>query len=156
ANKPLAITGMNIAYDATALRPEAHDDAAPGTLGSALWLADITGTAQELDLWTTVYWDISDSDSSPFGLIGPPPAHKPRPSYYAYQLYADHFGPTLLEVKQLPSGVSAYATRNQADDSTNVIVVNWNAAAVALGFELSGAAKPSAPPIIELPALSMA
>jgi hypothetical protein len=153
-DKPLAITGMNLAYDSARAGSE-PGDAAPGTVGAALWLADITGAALELDLWTTVLWSISDADTWSLGLIGPPPMHAPRPAYYAYQLYADHMGPTLLEVSDLPSGVSAYASRNQSDDGTQVITMNWNSSSVAIGVEVTGLSKPPAVPIFELSSLSM-
>lgn len=153
-NKPLAITGMNVAGGVLPSPP--IPDAAQGTVGSALWTADIVGTAQELNLWTTVAWAICDTDDASFGMIGMPPAHTPRPEYYAYSLYADHFGPTLVDVTQAPSGVSAHATRNQADNGTDVVVVNWNNAPAPLAFEVTGL--PSAPPapVYQLPALSMA
>ncbi len=93
-DKPLALTEMNIVYDATACQL----GASPGTIGSALWLADGLGTAIQNALWTSAIWDLGDNDLWAFGLVGPPPLHTPSPEYYAYQLYADHFGPTLLEI----------------------------------------------------------
>ncbi len=48
-DKPLAITEMNIAYDPTPAG--AAPSAAPGTVPSALWMADILGTALELGLF---------------------------------------------------------------------------------------------------------
>jgi hypothetical protein len=89
--KPLAITEMNIAYDATP--PGIAPGAAPGTVPSALWLADILGTSLDLGLFTSAVWDISDPDNYSLGLISLPPVHVARPPYYAYTLYADHFGP---------------------------------------------------------------
>ena len=62
--------------------------ASPGTVGSALWLADALGTAIANNLWTSAVWDISDDDNWALGIIGLAPAHTPRPEYYAYQLYA--------------------------------------------------------------------
>jgi hypothetical protein len=93
-SKPLAITEMNIVYDSTACQL----GGSPGTIGSALWLADVLGTAINNDLWTSAIWDIGDNDLWAFGLAGTAPLHTPRPEYYAYQLYADHFGPTLVDI----------------------------------------------------------
>jgi hypothetical protein len=152
ADKPLAITEMNIAYDDTLCVL----DASPGTVGSGLWLADILGTEMELGLWTSAVWDISDADKSGLGLIGPAPGHVPRPEYYAYGLYADHFGPTLLEVTAAPPGVSAHASRNQADDATEIVAVNWNEAAASLAFSVTGLATAPASVTFVLPAVSMA
>ncbi len=150
--KPLAITEMNIVYDATICVLEAS----PGTVGAALWLADNLGTAMELGLWTSAVWDVSDDDGYALGLLGPAPAHTPRPAYYAYQLYAAHFGPTLLTVTSAPAGVSAHASRNAADNATEIIVANWNEAPAPLAFSVTGLASATAPATFVLPPVSMA
>jgi hypothetical protein len=149
--KPLALTEMNIAYDATTC----VIDASPGTVGSALWMADSLGAAIDLGLWTSAVWDIADTDDWALGLLGMPPAHTPRPPYYAYALYADHFGPTLLDVPAAPSGVSAHASRNQADDATEVIAVNWNPASEPLSFQVTGLASAPDATTFVLPATSI-
>ena len=151
--KPLALTEMNIAYDNTGCVLEAT----PGTVGSALWMADVLGAASELNLWTSAVWDISDDDDWSLGLIGLPPNHVPRPEYYAYALYASHFGPTLLPAPTgLPAGVSAYASRDLADDATEVIVVNWNETPVALKLQVTGLATAPDAPTYLVPAVAMA
>jgi hypothetical protein len=152
--KPLALTEMNVAYDATT---GCVLGGSPGTVGSALWMADILGSAIELGLWTSAVWDISDPDDWSLGLIGLPPAHVPRPQYFAYALYAGHFGPTLLpSVTGVPAGVAAYASRDSGDDATEIIVVNWNTSPVALSFQVTDLATPPAAPTYRLPATSMA
>ncbi|HEY5376816.1 MAG TPA: hypothetical protein VIK01_24205, partial [Polyangiaceae bacterium] len=108
-DKPLAFTEMNIDYDEL---PSAPPPAVAGTVPSALWAVDILGAAQELSLRSTALWCLADDDTRKFGLIGMPPAHAPRPQYYAYQLFAAHSGPSLLSVTSAPKGVHAYATRN--------------------------------------------
>ena len=150
--KPLALTEMNVVYDATFCVL----DASPGTVGSALWLADGLGTANELGLWTSAVWDISDDDGYALGLIGPAPGHTPRPEYYAYALFAEHFGPTLVEVTSAPAGVNAYASRNQADDTTEIILVNWNQSAAPLAFSVAGLTTAPSPVTFVLPAVSIA
>jgi hypothetical protein len=151
--KPLALTEMNVAYDNTGCVLEAS----PGTVGSALWMADVLGAAIELNLWTSAVWDISDDDDYSLGLIGLPPNHVPRPEYYAYALYASHFGPTLLPAPTgLPGGVSAYASRDLADDATEVIVVNWNETPVALKLGVTGLGTAPAAPTYLFPGVSMA
>jgi len=150
--KPLALTEMNVAYDATSCVLEAS----PGTVGSALWMADILGSAMQLGLWTSAVWDISDTEDWSLGLIGEPPGHQPRPEYYAYALYADHFGPTLLSVAQSPTGVSTYASRDAADDATEIIAINWNEAPAGVQVQVTGlGAAPFAPTFV-LPAVSLA
>ena len=150
--KPLALTEMGVAYDATNCVLEAS----PGTVGSALWLADALGTAMELGLWTSAVWDISDTDGWALGLIGMPPDHTPRPGYYAYKLYADHVGPTLVGVTAAPTGVKAHASRNPADDATEIIAVNWNEVPTAVAVQITGLAAAPAPATFVLPAVSIA
>ena len=151
-DKPLAVTEMNIAYDATTCVL----DASPGTVGAGLWMADILGEAIQHDLWTNAVWDISDAAPYAFGLLDETPAHVPRPAYYAYALYAAHAGPTVLDVPSAPAGVSAHASRNAADTATEVIVVNWNGSPAGLAFQVTGLATAPAPATFVLPAMSMA
>jgi hypothetical protein len=150
--KPLALTEMNVAYDSTACVL----DASPGTVGSALWLADILGSATTLGLWTSAVWNISDVEGWSLGIIGPPPAHEPRPEYYTYALYAAHFGPTLVDVTTTPAQVSAYASRNTNDDATQIIAINWGAAPAVIEPQVTGLPVAPAAPIYVLPAVSLA
>jgi hypothetical protein len=150
-NKPLALTEMNIVYDATACQL----GASPRTIGSALWLADGLGTAIQNDLWTSAVWDVADNDLRALGLVGPPPLHTPNPEYYAYQLYADHFGPTLVEIAQSPTNIRAFASRNQTDDSTNIIIVNWDTSSAPLSVQVTGLTAEPAPATFTVPGLSI-
>ena len=152
AAKPLALTEMNVAYDATTCVL----GASPGTVGSALWLADSVGAAIDLGLWTSAVWDIADTDGWTLGLIGEPPAHTPRPEYYAYALFADHFGPTQLKVTSAPAGVRVYASRNQADDTTAIVAINWNTEPAALAFQITDLARAPGTATFVLPAVSIA
>jgi hypothetical protein len=152
ADAPLSLDEMNIVYDATTCVL----DASPGTVGSALWLTDSLGAAIDLGLWTSAVWDISDTDDWALGLIGMPPAHTPRPEYYAYELYADHFGPTLVNVTTEPAGVSVYASRNQADDATEIVAVQWNTTAIALAFQVTDLATAPDTATFVLPPVSIA
>ncbi|MES1209700.1 MAG: hypothetical protein ABUS79_27520, partial [Pseudomonadota bacterium] len=149
--KPLALTEMNVAYDATSCVLAAS----PATLGGALWLADAVGSAIDLGLWTSAVWDIGDDQTWALGLIGLPPAHVPRPAYYAYQLYADHYGPTSVAVSSAPAGVTAYASRNAAADATEIIYVNWNARDVGVQVQVTDLPAPPAMPTFRLPAESV-
>ena len=151
AAKPLALTEMNVAYDATSCVLSAS----PATVGGALWLADALGSAIDLGLWTSAVWDIADDEVWALGLIGILPAHVPRPAYYAYQLYADHFGPTSVAVSSAPAGVTAYASRNAAGDATEIIYVNWNAQDVGVEVQVTDLATPPATPTFRLPGQSL-
>ncbi len=152
ADKPLALTEMNVVYDSTGCVLEAS----PGTVGSALWMASAVGTAIDLGLWTTAIWDIADTDDWALGLIGLPPGHTPRPPYYAYALFADHFGTTHVDVTSAPAGVTAFASRNAADDTTQIIAVNWNHAPAGLDVEVTGLPTAPAKATFALPELSLA
>jgi hypothetical protein len=152
AGKPLAITECNITWDGDPANPVLP--ASPGTVPAGLWAADAFGVGLESGLWTTVFW--STREGWTLGLFanstGTP---KPQPAYWAFDLYAEHFGPTLLLVSSVPPGVRAYASRNQSDDRTQVIVVNWNGAPAALTFSVDGLATVPTPPTFVLPALSL-
>jgi hypothetical protein len=149
--KPLALTEMNVAYDDTACVL----GASPGTVGSALWLLDALGASVQQNLWTSAVWDISDTDAWSLGLIGLPPAHEPRPAYYANLLFAEHFGPTLAGVTSAPSGVSAYASRNAAGTGTQIVYANWNSGAAGVQVQVTGLPAAPEPPTFVLPAQSI-
>jgi hypothetical protein len=153
-DKPLGLTEMNIVYDATPVGAELA--ASPGTVPSALWLADVVGTALDMGLWTAAVWDISDDPSYSLGLIGAPPSHTPRPEYYAYALYGAHFGPGVASVTSAPPGIDAHASRNAAGNATIVLAINWNTSLSSLSFEITGLAKTPAAARYVLPGLSMA
>ena len=86
-----------------------------------------------------------------------PPGLIPRPPYYAYALFADHFGTTHVDVTSAPAGVTAFASRNAADDTTQIIAANWNHAPAGLEVAITGL--PTAPALkatFALPELSLA
>jgi hypothetical protein len=149
-DKPLALTEMNIVYDATVTVVPGS----PATVPAALWLADILGSSLNAGLWTAAVWDISDPDNYSLGLLSP--THAPRPEYYAYEMYQAHYGTTLLDVTAAPTGISAYASRNLADTATEVIAINWNSVAEELAFQVTGLDKTPGTATFPLPTLSMA
>jgi len=140
-SKPLALTETNLVYNATTTPLEAS----PGTVPAGLWLADVLGAALDEGLWTTAVWDASDPDEWALGLIGPAPAHTPRPAYYAMALYASHFGPTQVHVGATPTDVHIYASRNASDDATEVMVINWNTSPQTLALVVTDTSSPAAP-----------
>jgi hypothetical protein len=150
-SKPLAVTEMNI----TPAQTLCVLDASPGTLGSALWLADSLGTSMDLGLWTAAVWDIGDGDEWSLGLLSLSSSHTPRPPYWAYSMYADHFGPTMVNVMSSPKGVAAHASRNQSDNATEIIAINWNRSAVEVPFQVTGLATAPAAATFVLPPTSM-
>lgn len=148
-DKPLAITECNITWDGS---PEKSIlPASPGTVPAALWTADARGVALEAGLWGTIFWSTREGWS--LGLFTAADG-KPQPSYWALELFAAHFGPTLIAVSATPAGVHAYASRNAGNDTTQVVVVNWNQAPANLTFNVVDL--PSTPPATTfvVPALS--
>jgi hypothetical protein len=139
-DKPLAITECNITWDGDPAKSTLP--ASPGTLPAGLWAADAFGVGLEAGLWATAFW--STREGWTLGLLAPADG-KPQPEYWALQLYATHFGPTLLKVTSTPTGVHAYASRNAADTGTQVFVVNWNAAPADLAVQVTDL--PAAPPV---------
>lgn len=151
AHKPLALTEMNVVYDKTWCTL----DASPGTVGSALWLADSLGISMEQGLLTSAIWAIGDTDDFAMGLVGPAPGFVPRPAYHTYSLYADHFGPTLVQVSA-PAGISAHASRKASNDATQIIVINWSASSVKVPIEIAGLTVAPPSVTVTLPGTSMA
>jgi hypothetical protein len=130
--KPLALTETNLTWNGD---PAVSTlEASPGTLPAGLWTADTLGVGLTEGLWTTAFWSIREGWT--LGLLSP--ASVKRPAYFAFSLYADHFGPTRIAVTAAPSGVHAYASRNGADDRTQAIVVNWSAATQILTIDIVG------------------
>lgn len=150
-DKPLAITEANITWNGDPANPTLP--ASPGTVPAGLWAADTFGMGIQSGLWTMIYW--STREGWTLGLF-PSSSVTPRPSYFALALYADHFGPTLVPVTSTAENVHVYASRNQADDATELVVVNWNASAAVLTFQVDGLAPAPTPATVTLPALAFA
>jgi Glycosyl hydrolase catalytic core len=150
-DKPLAITEANITWDGDPAKSTMP--ASSGTVPAGLWAADTFGMGIQNELWTMLYW--STREGWTLGLF-PSSGMTPRPSYWALDLYANHFGPTLLSVTSTPDGVRVYASRNQADDATQLVVVNWNQASAILTFQMDGLAAALAATTFTLPAVSFA
>jgi hypothetical protein len=150
-DKPLAITEANITWDDDPAKSTMP--ASPGTVPAGMWAADTFGMGMQNGLWTMLYW--STREGWTLGLF-PSSGMTPRPSYWALDLYANHFGPTLLSVTSTPDGVRAYASRNLADDATQLVVVNWNQASAILTFQIDGLTTAPADATFALPAVSLA
>jgi hypothetical protein len=149
ADKPLAITESNITWDGTPAKSILP--ASPGTVPAGLWAADTFGVGLQNGLWATIAW--STREGWTLGLFAAATGGQPQPSYWAFDLYAKHFGPTLLTMSSTPDGVRAYASRNQANTSTQVMVVNWNDATDVLSVEIDGQMASAS---FAIPPLSMA
>ena len=150
-DKPLAITEANITWDGDPAKSTLP--ASPGTVPAALWAADTFGGGLQNSLWATVFW--STREGWTLGLFASA-GGQPQPSYWALDLYATHFGPTLVPVTSTPDGIRAYASRNRTDTGTQAIVVNWNSVPAILTFQVGDLASTPAAPTFTLPALSFA
>jgi len=146
---PLAITEANISWDGTPAT--STQSASPQTFYAGLWVADTLGAAIARQLWAMCYWSLSESWTLGFIEAG----GKPRPSYYAFQMVAEHLGPTLLQASA-PSGFSVYASRSAGDDATALVVINKNATANTETIALAGLPGASASRSYEFPAYSLA
>jgi hypothetical protein len=146
--KPLAITEANITYDGTPAKSILP--ASPGTVPAGLWAADTFGMGLQNGLWATIFW--STREGWTLGLLASGDG-TPQPAYWAFDMYATRFGPTLLTVSSTPDGVRAYASRNQTNTGIQAMVVNWNSATATLGFQIDGVLTSAN---FVIPALSMA
>jgi len=151
-SKLLAITECNVTWDGTPSKSILP--ASPGTVPAGLWAADAFGVGLESGLWATVFW--SAREGWTLGLfVNQSGTPQPQPEYWALDLFAEHFGSSLISVSSTPTGVHAYASRNQTDDATQVIAVNWNNGPATLTFTVDRLAAGSTPPTFVLPGLSV-
>jgi hypothetical protein len=90
------------------------------------------------------------------GLLGPGPGFVPRPAYYTYSFYSDHFGPTLVQVSAAPTGISAHASRKASNDATQIIVINWRASSAKVPIEIAGLGMAPPSVTVTMPGTSMA
>lgn len=119
---PLAITEAHISWDGDP--NHSKYPASPKTYYAGLWVADTLGVALEEKLWNISYWSLCEGWD--IGFIDPI-SKKPRPSYYALQMFSVHFGSVILHpVSPLPVGLSVYASRNSDNDRTILIIINKN------------------------------
>ena len=145
---PLAITEANISWDGTPAT--STQSASPQTFYAGLWVADTLGAAIARQLWAMCYWSLSESWTLGFIEAG----GKPRPSYHAFQMVAEHLGPTLLQASA-PPGFSVYASRSAGDDATALVVINKNATANTETIALAGLPGAPASRSYEFPAYSL-
>jgi len=129
---PFAITEANITWDGD----PSHSiyDASPQTIFAAIWLADNLAASREEGLWAQHFWSLSESWT--LGFVDPSTS-RPRPEYHAFQMVSANMGPTELATAP-PAGFSVYASRNAADDTTVVLVLNKHATNDAETFVFSG------------------
>jgi hypothetical protein len=120
--------------------------ASPGTFPAALWVADNLGAALESGLHSMSYWSLSEGWTLGFFA-----GSTPRPAFYVYQLFAKHFGSTVLKVTGAPTGVSVYAGRDAAATETTLFVVNKTPAKVELTPTLEGLPRTASPVLVAEP-----
>ncbi len=121
SNKPLAITETHVSWEAE--QQKSNQPASPQTFYAGLWVADTIGVALEYNLWSLLFWSISEGNTT--GFVDNI-TFNPRPSYYAMQMYTTHFGTSMLRVVSVPSGFSVYASRSAGNDRTILMVINKN------------------------------
>jgi hypothetical protein len=131
ASKPLAITEANFSYQGDPTLQTGT--AALGTFYAGMWVADTMGIALEANVWTMAFWSLDEDYYTGFFTSD---TFQPRPAAYAYELLSTHFGPTILNATTVPTGMSAYASRDDAAKKTVVLLINRTADASSqvLGF----------------------
>lgn len=117
SSKPIALDETHVSYDGNV-----YGEASAETFYAGLWIADSIGIALEERLWTVALWCTSGGYGTGF-LDSGSPDRTPLPSYYAMQMFTNHFGPRLIRATA-ETGIAAYASRNAADNRTIVIVIN--------------------------------
>jgi hypothetical protein len=149
AQVPLAITEADTSWDG---RPEnGTQSASPQTFYAGLWIADSLGAAIAQQLWAKCYWSLSEGWT--LGIIEAGTG-RPRPSYHAFRMVAEHVGPTLLQATA-PAGISVYASRSASGAATALLVVNKNPTSNEETIVLSGASGAPASRTYEFPPYSL-
>jgi hypothetical protein len=97
------------------------------------------------------YWSLSESWTLGFIEAG---TGRPRPSYYAFQMVAEHVGPTLLRAAA-PAGFSVYASRSASGDATALVVLNKNSTSNQETIVFSGVAGSPASRSYDFPPYSL-
>jgi hypothetical protein len=134
ADKPLAVTESNITWNGD---PAVNrNPASAGTVPAGMWLADITGVGLESNLWAFTPWSIREGWTLGFLVQN----NLRRPSYWAYEFWANHRGPNVLYVQNPDEHVHLHATRDPASATTYVIALNFDSAPHTYTFAaMSGA-----------------
>jgi hypothetical protein len=149
ADFPLAITEANVSWDGDPTH--STQSASPQTFFAGLWVADNLGAALQQELWSVNYWSLSESWTLSF-IDGT--TKQAKPNYYAFQMISNHTGTTLLQATP-PQGFSVYASRNAANDTSILIVINKNATNNSETITLSGLPSAPAVPAYKFPAYSL-
>ena len=147
-NKPLAITEANLSWDGITNTASA----ALGTFYAGMWVADALGIALEQQLWTMAFWSIEEGDATGF-FNGT--TNAPRPAVYAYEMVSTHFGPTVLHASTVPTGFSAYASRDDNAQRTVVLVINRTAQSADEVIGFTGLSVTPANQAVHVPAYSL-
>ena len=109
-------------------------------------MADAMGVALTQGLWTAAPWSIQEDWTLGFLTL----TGQQRPSYFAYQLCADHFGANAISVTGSPDLVHTYASRSAANDQTRLLIVNYNSETCTLSVDQSalGISAPTASVVV--------
>ncbi|MDY0406495.1 hypothetical protein P5G51_014995 [Virgibacillus sp. 179-BFC.A HS] len=101
------------------------EDWTVNSLPAGLWTADMLGTFAEKKIDAAAYWALMNPyppGNGDYGLISP--EMKPYVNYYAFELYGNHFGDTMIETKQKDDSISTYASTSENGKNLYLVVVN--------------------------------
>lgn len=115
-NKPIALTETHVSWSEVMGK-----EASAESFYAGLWIAETMGISLQKNLWTTAFWCTSGGYGTGFidNLT-----KKPRAAYYGLQMFSKHFGNQLIQPTVTSEGISVYASRNDMNDRTIIIVIN--------------------------------
>jgi hypothetical protein len=127
---PLIFSENNLTWDWTA-----QGDGSGASLYAGLWWLDILSRYMDRNLWMGFHWSlVNDSTLSLFA----PSTRNPRPTFYAFDLLSHYFN-WRLPAETNVSNFSAYASRNDGNESVALIVVNRSPTDITTAIRISGA-----------------
>ncbi len=102
------------------------EDWTVNSLPAGLWTADVLGTFAEEEIDAAAYWALMNPyppGSGDYGLLSP--EMKPYVNYYAFELFGQHFGDTLVD-KQVKGdrNLSVYTSTGENGKNLYIIAIN--------------------------------
>ncbi len=116
SGKPIALTETHSSWSDVMGEPAAAE-----TFYSGLWVANAIGISLQGKLWTVALWGTNGGYGT--GFLDAWANNQPRPAYYAMQMFTTHFGNRVIGASSRPE-LAVYASRNQTDNRTVLIVIN--------------------------------
>lgn len=109
----------------------------------ALWLADTLGIMLESEIDMVGYWAVHcyhAGRGGDYGILSWDAENNPRLAYYVFQLYAQHFGDTLVYSSSNQGNITLYASVSDETDgkSLYLVLINKNEQCTSADFSIRG------------------